>query len=92
MGLFDANFIKNFTLDIKNIFNKQESVVEIAERKTNDDVVRFRARKMMEYYQQARDVDNYGKNIPNLPIEQIDEYRKQRFEYYISLLTKQTRQ
>ena len=92
MGIFDANIIKNLSLNIKNFFHKEETIFEIAERKTEEDVERYKAMKRIEYKDKLSSMDANDNEIPDFPFQQIEEYRKQRFEYYLDLLNKQSKQ
>ncbi len=91
MSILDVNIVKNFTLYIKNIFHKKETTIEIAERKAEEDVARYKAIKRMELKDKLRSLDANSNEISDF-YQRIEEYRKKQFEYYLNLLNKQSKQ
>jgi hypothetical protein len=92
MGIFDISIFKNLIINIKNFFHKEETTNKIAERKAEEDTIRYRAIKRMEYKDKIKSTDAPNNEKLDFPYQQIEEYRKQRFEYYINLLNKQSKQ
>jgi len=92
MGIFDANIIKNLILNIKMFCGKTETIVKIAERKAEEDTEQYLRLRQIEYTKYLSSSDPSDGNISTFPYQEIEEYRKQRFEYYLNLLSKQPKQ